>query len=243
VLPEHLILFFSMSDKHILITGASRGIGEATARYLASRDIHVTVAARTTQRLEALGASNRELIHPLSVDLTEAGSGVHIRSFIEELNRPLTGIIHNAGLLINKPFRELSDDDWNQQIEVNLMAPVRLTRDLLPVLSSLSHIIFISSMGGFQGSSKFPGLSAYSATKGALSVLSECLAAELAADDIACNTLCLGAVQTEMLEQAFPGIQAPVSPAQMGEYVGEFALTAHQFYNGQVLPVTLGNPE
>jgi NAD(P)-dependent dehydrogenase (short-subunit alcohol dehydrogenase family) len=97
-------------------------------------------------------------------------------------------------------------------------------------------------MGGYQGSSKFPGLSVYSATKGGLSILTECIATEFSDKKISCNSLCLGAVQTEMLEQAFPGIEAPVEPEEMAEYISEFILNGHKFYNGQILPVTLGDP-
>ena len=122
------------------------------------------------------------------------------------------------------------------------MAPVTLTRELLPFFTSGGHILHISSMGGFQGSDKFPGLSAYSTTKGALATLTECLAVELTEQNIQVNCLCLGAVQTEMLNQAFPGIQAPVHAEQMGEHIASFAIHGNKFYNGKVLPVALNNP-
>jgi NAD(P)-dependent dehydrogenase (short-subunit alcohol dehydrogenase family) len=97
-------------------------------------------------------------------------------------------------------------------------------------------------MGGFQGSDKFPGLSAYSVTKGTLSILTECLAVELQDKNIKVNCLCLGAVQTEMLNEAFPGLTAPVEASQMGTYISDFVINGHTFYNGKVLPVALQNP-
>jgi NAD(P)-dependent dehydrogenase (short-subunit alcohol dehydrogenase family) len=106
-----------------------------------------------------------------------------------------------------------------------------------------SHIVNISSMGGFQGSAKFPGLSAYSVSKGALSILTEALSTEFASKDIRVNALCLGAVQTEMFEEAFPGFKAPLSAEEMGHYIADFALTAHRFYNGKILPVSLEDPD
>lgn len=154
----------------------------------------------------------------------------------------IDGLINNAGLLINQPFLDQSDEDWHHQLEVNLMAPVRLIRELVTFFNYGSHILNIGSMGGFQGSSKFPGLTAYSVSKGALSILTECLSVELADKNISSNCLCLGAVQTEMLENAFPGMEAPVAPEEMGEFVGTFVLNNHKFYNGRVLPVALNDP-
>jgi NAD(P)-dependent dehydrogenase (short-subunit alcohol dehydrogenase family) len=97
-------------------------------------------------------------------------------------------------------------------------------------------------MGGYQGASKFPGLSAYSSSKGALANLSECLAEEFKEDGIKVNCLALGAVQTEMLEAAFPGFQAPVSPVQMACHILNFAESGHTVYNGKVLPVSVSTP-
>ena len=138
---------------------------------------------------------------------------------------------------------ETTIDDWLNQFNINVIASVHLIKLIKSKLMRGSHIVNISSMGGFQGSSKFPGLSAYSASKGALTILSECLSTEFASDGIAVNCLCLGAVQTEMLEDAFPGYKAPTSPNEMGEFISYFALTGNSFFNGKVLPVALNNPE
>jgi NAD(P)-dependent dehydrogenase (short-subunit alcohol dehydrogenase family) len=97
-------------------------------------------------------------------------------------------------------------------------------------------------MGGVQGSSKFAGLAAYSSSKGALITLTELLAEEFKETGPSFNALAFGAVQTEMLEEAFPGYIAPLSADQMGAYLLNFALTGHQFFNGKVLPVSSGTP-
>ena len=231
-----------MESKHIIITGASKGIGFETAKYLCSQNISVTVIARSEKLLNKLKQAYPGLIYPLVLDITLSSAASDIIDHLNKNNLRVDGLIHNAGLLINKKFLELSDDDWNRQINLNLLAPARLTRDLIPHFNNGSHILCISSMGGYQGSSKFPGLTAYSASKGAISIMSECLAAELSDQNISSNCLCLGAVQTEMLEQAFPGISAPVTAGEMGHYVGDFVLNGHRYFNGQVLPVTVGNP-
>ncbi|MCC5941230.1 MAG: SDR family oxidoreductase [Balneolaceae bacterium] len=229
-------------QKHVIITGASRGIGSETAKFLSDKNVFVTAIARSEEKLADLKSYNSSNIFTLPLDLSDPGAIPVIENHLKEQDFKIDGMIHNAGLLINKSFEDLSDSDWENQFQINVMAPVRLTRDLLHMFSDESHILNIGSMGGFQGSSKFPGLSAYSATKGALSILTECLAAELSGRNISANCLCLGAVQTEMLAQAFPGFKAPVEAENMAEYIGTFLLDGHSFFNGQILPVTIGNP-
>lgn len=228
--------------KHIIITGASRGIGFETALYLAKKGNKITAIARSENKLNKLKVLGGDNIHTLALDITTKSAGNQILKHLQRLDLSVDGLIHNAGLLIKKPFDETSDQEWEQQLNINLMAPVRITKALLSSFSKGAHILNISSMGGFQGSSKFPGLSAYSVSKGALSILTECLGEELIHKNIYTNCLCLGAVQTEMLEQAFPGYNAPLQPEEMGNYIGEFILTGHRYYNGKILPVTTNNP-
>lgn len=228
--------------EHFIITGASRGIGFHTALFLAKQGNYVTAVARSSELLNQLKDFYPEFIFPLPLDITAPAAPEILKRHLDSTKPALSGIIHNAGLLVNKPFTELSSSEWHHQILVNLMAPVTLTRELLPFFNDKGHILHISSMGGFQGSDKFPGLSAYSTTKGALATLTECLAVELTEQNIQVNCLCLGAVQTEMLDQAFPGLQAPVQAEQMGEHIASFALHGNKFYNGKVLPVALNNP-
>lgn len=228
--------------KHILITGASRGIGFETAKYLAENNYTVTAIARSEEKLNELKKIHPENIYPLVMDITDENAGSIVYEHLKEVNKKIDGLINNAGLLINKPFQKLSREDWHRQMEVNLFAPVFLIQELFSLFNKGAHIVNIGSMGGFQSSSKFPGLTGYSVAKGALSILTECVSSEYAEHNISCNCLCLGAVQTEMLNQAFPGIEAPVEPEEMGKYIGDFTLEAHRFYNGKVLPVSLMDP-
>ena len=230
-------------NKTILITGASRGIGFEIASYLAGLNHKVIVTARSVKSLEKLEHEYPDHIKSVPADLSKTAGISKLINYMKQNSIHLDGLINNAGVLINKPFIEQSDSDWQLQIDVNLMAPVRLSRASLPYLSQGSHIVNIGSMGGFQGSSKFPGLSAYSVSKGALSILTECLATELADKKISCNCLCLGAVYTEMLQEAFPGFEPPLSASEMGTYIGDFVLNSHAFYNGKILPVALSDPE
>ena len=151
-------------------------------------------------------------------------------------------LINNAGHLVNKPFEDHTEADIAESVSVNFTSAARLTAELLPLMVRGAHVVNIGSMGGFQGSLKFPGLSWYSATKGALAVLTECLAAEYAERGISFNCLCPGAVQTEMFQKAFPGFSAPVSPSDMASFIADFAVNGNKFFNGKILPVALSVP-
>lgn len=228
--------------KHYIVTGASRGIGYYTAQHLANSGAIVTAIARSGEHLEELKKNSDGQIHTLQMDLASRDSMKRFIQYLDKKNRKLDGLVNNAGLLINRPFLDSTDEEWEMQLHVNLMVPVKIIRNLITYFNPGSHILNISSMGGFQGSSKFPGLTAYSVSKGALAILTECLAGELHEQNIITNCLCLGAVQTEMLNDAFPGFEAPVQPEQMGSYIGHFLMEGHHFYNGKILPVALNNP-
>lgn len=232
---------------NIVITGASTGVGRETARVLAAvSGNRLLVVARNLMKIQALAGEcnlrkQETVVQPLQFDL---GNG----SFEElalQVNRQLGKIdilINNAGLLLNKPFGSISASEFDGIFNVNVRAPFMLTQALLPLLKEGSHVLNIGSMGGVQGSVKFPGLSVYSASKGALSVLTECLAAELEEKKISVNCLAFGSVQTEMLAKAFPGYEAQTSAAAMGEFVADFAMKGHKLFNGKVLPVSLSTP-
>jgi short-subunit dehydrogenase len=151
-------------------------------------------------------------------------------------------LINNAGYLVNKPFQEINETDIEKSFRVNFTSAFKLTQLLITHFNKNAHIVNISSMGGFQGSVKFQGLSVYSASKSALSCLTECLAEELKDQQIKVNCLCLGAVQTEMLEEAFPGYKAPVIAKDIASYIFDFASNAHHYLNGKIIPVSLSTP-
>lgn len=217
---------------NILVTGASRGIGRATALELVKMGAAVHATSRTAFSLE--GCTTHLLDH------TDAES---VKRFTDSLGGTrINGIVLNAGALVKKPFRELTTIDFEKMALANWSGPALLVQELLPFLAPGAHIVFISSMGGFQGASKYPGLLAYATSKMAMAGLAECLQAELGPEGFVFNTLCLGAVQTEMLSEAFPGYQAPVTPETMGSAVAHFALHGHKTQAGQVIPMAMSNP-
>lgn len=228
---------------NIVVTGASRGIGYHTVKYLAMKAHTVIGTARNKHKLEGLEKENPQQIYIFPADLTDSKSVSSLIDFISETLPNVDVLINNAGSLINASFEKLHINDWRHLIDVNLFSAIQLIQSLLPYFSDTAHIVNISSMGGFQGSPKFPGLSAYSVSKGALSILSECLAAEFADKNITVNALCLGAVETEMFNEAFPDFEAPLTAEVMGAYIADFSLNGSKYYNGKILPVALNNPE
>jgi NAD(P)-dependent dehydrogenase (short-subunit alcohol dehydrogenase family) len=224
--------------KNIIITGTSRGIGLELALKFANSG-HQVLALSRNEHPELLAHKNISFI---SVDLSNEEELQQVTYFLSSNWKKIDAIIHNAGSLLLKPFSETSQEDFENVYKVNVFGVANLTRVCLPYLQKGSHVVTISSMGGIQGSLKFAGLAAYSSSKGAVITLSELLAEEYKEQGISFNVLALGAVQTEMLQEAFPGYQAPLSAIEMANYIYDFTLTGNKYFNGKVLPVSSTNP-
>lgn len=225
-------------SKNVIITGTSRGIGYELALLFANAGHQVLAISRKIAP-EFLGNKN---ITSLSVDLSAESDLEQIQDFLSQSWKKVDIIIHNAGSLINKPFAETRQLDFENVYKVNVFGVANLTRICLPYLQKGSHVVSISSMGGIQGSMKFAGLSAYSSSKGAVITLTELLAEEFKDQGIAFNVLALGAVNTEMLSEAFPGYQAPISAEEMADYIFNFALTGNKYHNGKIIQVSSSTP-
>ena len=230
---------------NIIITGASSGVGfEAALELIVSGKHKVIALARSQQKLERLleiahGLNPEAEIYALAFDIVHDDYAGLLDFIKTNFDNQVDILINNAGVLVNKPFRELLETDVIEMLQSNYVGHVRMIQALVAVMPAGAHIVNIGSMGGFQGSAKFKGLTAYSASKAALHTLTECLAVEFAEQDIKVNCLALGSAQTEMLEQAFPDYQSPVMAFEMGKYVADFALTGNRFFNGKIIPVAL----
>ncbi len=206
--------------------------------------------SRNMQNLEELAlrcnrGSEDPLAVPISFDLTRLPEREEeFTGLIAQHAGTLDALLNNAGQLVNKPFAEVSAEEARGLFDVNFFMPAQLMRLCIPLMaeSRLKHMVNISGMGGFQGSAKFPGLSYYSASKGALGILSECLAEEFKEEGIRVNALAIGAVQTEMLAEAFPGLEAPMGPVEMARFIRWFLLEGGSYFNGKVLPVSVSTP-
>ncbi len=224
--------------KNIVITGTSRGIGFEMVQLFAKQGHQVLALSRNSKPVLDLNLDN---VVSLSLDLSHSNEFESVKNYVSENWKQVDIVIHNAGYLVNKPFEEISEEDFLKVYHVNVFGVAALNQTLIPFMTKGSHVVTISSMGGIQGSMKFPGLAAYSSAKGAVITLSELLAEEYKEQEITFNVLALGAVQTEMLEEAFPGYQAPLSALEMAEYIVNFSLTGNKLYNGKVLQVSSSN--
>lgn len=230
---------------NIIISGGTRGIGREIAVCMArDKSNHILVTGRDKKSLKELVAGSEYgniCVFPL--DLEQFVS--HEKSFLETITsgfKPVDILINNAGFLAVDDFMNSASSDARKMMEINFFGPASLIKAVQPLMKRGSHIVNISSMGGYQGSSKYRGLSYYSASKAALSCLSECLAGEFHESGIIVNCLALGSVQTKMFEDAFPGLKAPVSPHEIAEFISWFAVNGCKFLNGKVIPVAMNNP-
>jgi NAD(P)-dependent dehydrogenase (short-subunit alcohol dehydrogenase family) len=224
--------------KKIIITGTSRGIGHELALQFANAGHNVLAVSRKIPQT-LLGNEN---ITCLSVDLADEKALESVGEFLATSWKKADVLIHNAGALLLKPFGEITAAEFEYIYKVNVFGVAALNRVVLPYMTAGSHVVTISSMGGIQGSMKFAGLSAYSSSKGAVITLSELLAEEYKEKGIAFNVLALGAVNTEMLQEAFPGYEAPLSATEMANYIFDFSLNGNRYFNGKVLQVSSSTP-
>lgn len=231
-----------------IVTGASRGIGREVVIWLINNGHNVIALSRSIEKLEKIKYEvKEELAKNLIVvqcDLCSIEDLDNLDRKVKSVFSELNIIVNNAGQLVNKPLLDLTQEDFESIYNANVWAPFNLVQRNLSLLrgSHYAHIVNISSVGGVQGSVKFPGLSLYSSSKGALNVLTECIAEELKDSNIRCNALALGAVQTEMLEEAFPSYKANVSAIEMAKYICKFAITDGEYVNGKIFSINSSTP-
>ena len=225
--------------KTIVIVGASRGIGFEMVKQFAEAGHSVFALSRDLSKMND-AFKEYETVHPIAFDLShEVSEQVQVLS---EKIGVIDILINNAGYLVNKPFETISHEDFQLSYQINVIGVMETVQGFLPSFHPDAHILNISSMGGFQGSMKFAGLSAYSTSKAALCSFTELFSEEYKETNLSMNCLCLGAVQTEMLQEAFPGYEAPTTPDQMAAFIVDFALNGNRFFKGKILPVSLSTP-
>ena len=225
--------------KTIVVVGASRGIGFEMVKQFAEAGHSVFALSRDLSKMND-AFKEYETVHPIAFDLSHEVSE-QVKVLSEKIGA-IDILINNAGYLVNKPFETISHEDFQLSYQINVIGVMETVQGFLPQLKSDAHILNISSMGGFQGSMKFAGLSAYSTSKAALCSFTELFSEEYKETNLSMNCLCLGAVQTEMLQEAFPGYEAPTTPDQIAAFIVDFALNGNRFFKGKILPVSLSTP-
>lgn len=223
---------------NVIITGTSRGIGFELARLFADEGHQVLALSRNNKPISDL---DHDKIASFSFDISNPLDLTKLKTFLENWET-VDILINNAGKLLNKPFLETENEEFEEVYKVNVFGVANITKMVLPKMRKSGHVVTISSMGGVQGSMKFPGLSAYSSSKGAVITLTELWAEEFKQTGPSFNVLALGAVQTEMLEEAFPGYKAQTTALEMATYIKDFSLTGHKMFNGKLLQVSSSTP-
>jgi len=222
--------------KTIVVTGTSSGIGYEICAQAAKLNYNVISVSRNIKPLSKIDG-----ILCYSVDITDKKS---INAFVEDLRKrkiKIDILINNAGYLSNELFSETSYKSFKDTFDVNVFGLAEITRSLIPFITKIGHVINISSIGGVNGSKKFPGLAVYSSSKAAVIALTEVLAEEYS-DGPSFNVLALGAVQTKMLKEAFPDYNADTKPEEMAKYIIDFALNGSNLFNGKLISVSNSNP-
>jgi len=224
---------------NVIVTGSSRGIGFELAKLFANEGHQVLALSRNDKPISGLNHTN---ISSFPFDISAEKDIQKLTDFLQSNWQSVDMLINNAGSLLNKPFLETAAEEFEAVYKVNVFGVAEVTKTVLPLMPKKGHVVTISSMGGVQGSMKFPGLSAYSSSKAAVITLTELWAEEFKETGPSFNVLALGAVQTEMLEEAFPGYQAPTTALEMAAYIKDFAMTGNQMYNGKMLQVSSSTP-
>ncbi|MET3036332.1 SDR family oxidoreductase [Chryseobacterium sp. NRRL B-14859] len=231
---------------NIIVTGASRGIGYDTVLEFSKNNKNKIIAiSRDMARLEELKQRCNENygneIHVISHDITDDQN--KLKNELKDYEN-IDILINNAGLLINKPFLDLSIEDWQETFNVNLFGVVKIIQCVFDkiVKSKYAHIVNIGSMGGISIAQKFEGLSAYSGSKSALANLTECLAEEFKDYKVSINCLCLGAVDTEMLRLAFPECKDSFQSVDIAKFICDFSFNYARLFNGKIIPVSSTTP-
>jgi 3-oxoacyl-[acyl-carrier protein] reductase len=224
---------------NIVVIGTSRGIGKELVVLLSENpDFHIHALSRKN----CDEFVNRKNIHFHAFDLESRNVRADAELIFASIGE-IDYMVNNAGKLVSKPFLELTAEEIQSCYQTNILGTMSTMQAAIGFLNKEgSHVVNISSMGGFQGSVKFAGLSAYSTSKAALCSFTEMFSEEFKDSKISMNCLCLGAVQTEMLEEAFPGYEAPHQPKEMAGFILDFLLNGHKFYRGKILPVSISTP-
>lgn len=211
-----------LHGKRVAITGASRGIGEGLARKFAEVGAQVALVARSADVISKLAADLGGTAHP--ADLADTAQLATLINHIEDEAGPIDVLVNNAGIDIEDAFWDHSPDDVARIVQVNLLAPMELCRQVIPRMlhRGRGHIVNVSSLASC---GVYPGLTAYSATKAGLSHFTAGLRADLRKLPINTTLVEMAGVPTEMLDN-----------------VGNYKPTADSFQRGYRLHLVTDTP-
>ncbi|HET8663451.1 MAG TPA: SDR family NAD(P)-dependent oxidoreductase [Nocardioides sp.] len=190
-----------------LVTGASKGIGEACARALSVAGHRVALVARDEAALQEVAGSLKGESLVVPADLLDLAAIDHVFARVEEEWGPVEILVVNAGASMSAPLVRTTDEDWQRMLDLNLTAPFRCLRRALPSMTQagFGRVVVIASVAGKVGS---PRIAAYTASKHGVIGLVRTAAAEVAKSGVTVNAVCPGYVDTPMTDQSVASISA-----------------------------------
>jgi NAD(P)-dependent dehydrogenase (short-subunit alcohol dehydrogenase family) len=212
-----------LSGRLAVVTGASRGIGAATAEAMAAAGAHVVLAARDRDALDELAARIRDSggeATPAPTDVSEADDVERLFANVEGMGS-LAALVCAAGALKSVPFAETTSEDWAETLDVNLTGSFLCCREAFKAMvrSGGGRIINFGSLSGVYATEKFPGLTAYNVSKYGVIGLTEAIAVEGKEHGISAVCISPGAVDTAMLRQANPSLRPGLTPGDVAQLV------------------------
>jgi NAD(P)-dependent dehydrogenase (short-subunit alcohol dehydrogenase family) len=207
----------------VVVTGASRGIGAATAAALASAGAHVVLAARDGHALDDVAGRIKDAggtATPVPTDVADEAAVERLFSEASSIGQ-VSGLVCAAGVLTNVPFAETTSTTWRETLAVNLTGAFYCCRAAFTAMvpAGAGRIVTIASLSGVYATEKFPGLAAYNVSKYGVIGLTEAIAVEGREHGISAICLSPGAVDTEMLRRANPALRPGLTPADVGELI------------------------
>jgi NAD(P)-dependent dehydrogenase (short-subunit alcohol dehydrogenase family) len=212
-----------------VVTGASRGIGAATAAALADAGAHVVLAARDRAALDEVTARIKDAGGKATPVPTDVADEAAVERLFSEVNRigQVSALVCAAGVLTNAPFAGTTSKLWHETLGVNLTGTFFCCRAAFTAMVGASagagagggRIVTIGSLSGVYATEKFPGLAAYNVSKFGVIGLTEAIAVEGKEHGISAICLSPGAVDTEMLRKANPALRPGLTPADVGELI------------------------
>jgi NAD(P)-dependent dehydrogenase (short-subunit alcohol dehydrogenase family) len=212
-----------LAGRVTLVTGASRGIGAATAAALAAAGAHVVLAARDRAALDRVADRIRETggqAVPVPTDVSDEAAVERLYASVERVG-PLGALVCAAGVLTPAPFAATTSALWHETLGVNLTGTFLCCRAAFTAMAAAGQgrILNIASLSGVYATEKFPGLAAYNVSKYGVIGLTEAIAVEGKEHGISAICLSPGAVDTEMLRRANPALRPGLTPDDVAELI------------------------
>lgn len=222
-----------------VVTGASSGIGRATALMLAARGARVALFARSLDKLREIAGGHGERMLPVAGDVAAPDDIERLFRETEERFGACDLLVNNAGMYIAKALHDMTPEEWDRVFAVNVRGAFLASRRALPemIARKSGAIVNVASISGVIGPEKFPGFTSYNASKAALIGLTEALAVEVKGHGVRVNCVSPGSVDTPMWAAVSDNAPASMTPEEVAETICFLGSDRSRPMNGQNLNV------